>query len=65
MSLSITMDLFDSVIVGDIKITYIRKTGRKVSLSFTAPKDIKITRIKREEKQGPEIVRKKPSRDID
>jgi len=53
-----TIDIGDSVKIGDIEIKYVKKLGRKVGIAITAKEEIKITRAAK-------IVRKKDDSTID
>jgi|GEM_PF-7114677 sRNA-binding carbon storage regulator CsrA len=58
MALMTTIDIGDSVKIGDIEIKYVKKLGRKVGIAITAKEEIKITRAAK-------IVRKKDDSTID
>lgn len=59
MALMTTIDIGDSVKIGDVEIRYVKKLGRKVGIAITAKEEIKITRAVKK------IVRKKDESTID
>ena len=65
MALNLTIDVLDSVRIGEIEVKYLKRIGRKVSIAISAPKEMKINIIKNE-MVAPEIEYKpRPSRDSD
>lgn len=66
MPLHMLVKIGETIVIGDsIVIKYVKKMGNNVGMAITAPTEIKIKRIKGDDKNGEQRTARGDSRGVD